>query len=689
MRRTHRRGLGLLPVAVLAAENLAVFGRHYFGGWGFPWDFVGAYYAAAAYWTEAVSHGGLTAWMPFQSMGYPFLLNLQTGLFYPPMWVYPVFRIPYTLHAAVVLQCLHVLVGALGMYVLARALLRSRREALIAAFCYQLFGGFYSNAEHVDIIRAFALTPWLLWVFTPARPIARGRRAIPRRLLLAPLFVFAMAVGGYPGNFLAALFLLGVFVALILIQRRLSRDAFRWAFAAAGSVLLGLGMAAVHLAPAWIYRDELIRYHIAGGRLFRAGLGVAHLPGLVLENRGMPIDVSMTSTWVGFAVLAGICCLTKTSLRRFWPYAALAVLSAALAAGDSLPLHPLLRRLLPPLGYSRFPSSDYRGFAAMLLVLLAAAGWRDLRHRRISRAGLLLRSVPVVLFTIWSVGRVYAGERFWPDPALAFVALLAAFAALALWGSRRAAIGLVAVLAAVSFDAFRVLPRIQGWAVADLIGVCRLYSPTPARMHDAGMVVAPGILSERPGPRPARTEGDGPYRASGYLRGDYTLGDFGGPVLRAREAIRKDPISLDFMRQEWTPVLISPPPATMPGGLDVPDLRTRLRDGRADSRITQESIRVNGARYRVDTDRPVLLVENEVFFPGWTMVRENATGASEPAVRVNGLFRGWLLPEGRYGFETRFHVPRLRIFVWTTVASWVFWLAVSTRLAVRRRRARI
>ena len=65
-------------------------------------------------------------WMPFQSMGYPFLLNLQTGVFYPPMWVFPLLRIPYTLPAAVVLQCLHVFAGALGMYVLARALLRSQ-----------------------------------------------------------------------------------------------------------------------------------------------------------------------------------------------------------------------------------------------------------------------------------------------------------------------------------------------------------------------------------------------------------------------------------------------------------------------------------------------------------------------------------------------------------------------------------
>ena len=68
-----------------------------------------------------------------------------------------------------------------------------------------------------------------------------------------------------------------------------------------------------HLGPAWMYRDELLRYHNAD-QIPRASLGVVHLPGLVLENRGLPNDRSMTSTWVGFAVLAGVCFLTRSSL---------------------------------------------------------------------------------------------------------------------------------------------------------------------------------------------------------------------------------------------------------------------------------------------------------------------------------------------------------------------------------------
>ena len=680
MRRFVRRGLGILPIAVLIAENLVIYWRHYFGGYGFPWDFLGSYYAAAAYWTEAVSRGALPMWMPFQSMGYPCLLNLQTGLFYPPMWIFPLLKIPFTLPAAVVFQCLHVLAGALGMYALARGLLRSRREALLAGFCFQLFGGFYSNAEHVDIVRSFAMTPWLLWACLPPRASESGR--LPRRVLLAPLVVFAMAVGGYPGNLIAALFLVAVFAGLVLVQRGFARDAWKWAIALGASALLGLGMAAIHLGPAWMYRDELLRYHNAD-RIFRASLGVAHLPGLLLENKRMPIDKSMTSTFVGFAVIAGLCFLTRATLKRLWPYVALAVLSAAMAAGNSLPIAPLLRRVFPPLGYSRFPASDYRGFFAMLLILLAAAGWRDLRHRRLGAAGFLLRFLPAVLFAGWAIDRQYAIFPYWHEQALAEVMVIATLAALAAWRLRRPIAGVLVMLSVISLDAVRVLPRIEGWEEANVLEICRRFAPTPATMYDAGLVVAPDLFATRKGARPARELGDGPYRASGYLRGDFLVADFGAAAgLEARDKLMHNKPYLAMMCREWMPMLFDPPPESSAGTVIVPDIPSKALPEWPDPRVVQESLGIDGARYRIELDQPMLLVENEIFFPGWSSDR-----AGE-AIRVNGLLRGWRLPAGTYTMETRFRLKGLRRFAAISAAAWILWLLwVAARAKGPRRRA--
>ena len=663
------RLLKAAPLFVLALENVAIFFRHYFEGWGFPWDFVGSYYAATAYWTEAIRHGSLALWMPYQSMGYPFPINLQTGLWYAPVWVFPLLRIPYTLHAAVVLQALHVLAGAIGMYVLLRLAIGSRREALLGAFAFQLVGGFYSNAEHVDIVRSFACLPWLLACLVPPR---RGERALPGRLFALPLAVGALATGGYPGNLVATLFSLGILVLLQVLARRFATPAIVWSCSGAAAVALGLAMAAIHLGPAWIYRAELARYH-ATDHLQRASLGYEHLPGLVMENLGMPGDISMSSTFVGFAVLAGVAFLNRRALARLWPYGGLLLLAVVMAAGDHAPLHPLLRTLIPPLAYSRFPSSDYRGIAAVLLILLGAAGWRELRRRPPGITEFLLRLLPLALFSAWAIARVERAVPFWPAAGLAVICFALVVAALLLWRSRRVPLAATCVLLAVlSLDAGRVLSRMETWAVPDLIGMCRVYYPTPARMHDAGVVVAPELFSAPGSPRPPRSNGEGGYRASGYLAGTYDLDDFGGPTLAAREAITRNPEMLEFMRREWTPVLLDAPAQASAGTVDVPQLEARLAGARPDSRVEQRSYGADSIEYRVRLERPALLVENETFFPGWSGRLEQPPEIA--AVRVNGVFRGWLLPAGDYAMEARFRMPGLSALATVTMAAWLAWV---------------
>src|SRR5690242_6848855 len=68
-------------------------------------------------------------------------------------------HIPYTLNAAVILQTLHVLFGSIGMFLLLNSIFKSSRYAFIGAITFQFFGGFFSNAEHPDIVRAFAMSP--------------------------------------------------------------------------------------------------------------------------------------------------------------------------------------------------------------------------------------------------------------------------------------------------------------------------------------------------------------------------------------------------------------------------------------------------------------------------------------------------------------------------------------------------
>lgn len=100
-------------------------------------------------------------------------------------------------------------------------------------------------------------------------------------------------------------------------------------------------------------------------------------------------------------------------------------------------------------------------------------------------------------------------------------------------------------------------------------------------------------------------------------------------------------------------------------------------------RSRQTEYGIDRARYRVSTDRPLLLVENEIHFPGWTPRLE---GASQDAVRVNDALRGWRLPAGSYELETVFRLAHLRPIALTSAAAWVAWVIVL--VAARRRRER-
>jgi len=93
--------------------------------------------------------------------GLPLRRSSSVWRLLPRFWVFPILHVPYTLHAASMLQALHVAAGALGASVLAAKLLRCQSVGFVAGAAYMVYGGFYSNAEHPDIVRAFSLLPWL------------------------------------------------------------------------------------------------------------------------------------------------------------------------------------------------------------------------------------------------------------------------------------------------------------------------------------------------------------------------------------------------------------------------------------------------------------------------------------------------------------------------------------------------
>ena len=246
---------------VLVLQNIIIFSQHYTGTASFLNDFTRNIYPMIAFWTTLVQHGVFPEWTSFQTMGMPFVLTMQSGVFYPPLWLFATVKVPFTLHIAAVVQVLHVLWGAVGCWMYMRLLGRSYGAALFAAIAFQFFGGFYSNSEHIDIVRAFSYIPWLFWVVqvVPAQHKLVGRNWV------APLMVMLFVTGAYQGNLVSHLFVLGVFWALSLASGYFQKKQ-PWQSVAtlhlqiAALLVLGILLSGVYLLPtlavkSWLARD--------------------------------------------------------------------------------------------------------------------------------------------------------------------------------------------------------------------------------------------------------------------------------------------------------------------------------------------------------------------------------------------------------------------------------------------------
>jgi len=669
--RPARTAVWLLPVA---AQNLILYWRHYLGSVGIPWDFLLSYYGMVAFWTGLVREGVWPEWVPFQQMGYPFALQIQSGMHYPPFWIFAVTDLVYTLHAAIVTQCLHMLAGAIGMFLLARLLQRSDGEALVAAVTFQCFGGFFSNAEHPDIIRAFVWSPWLLWACTLDPTRADGR--LPARAAAIPPLLYLFLTGAYPGNIIAGGLIIPLYVLLQLGEaRRRAVPASTILRAGAGTLVLGLlgvAMAIRHLGPIAIFRDQYFRGAPHG--FPRETLWLEHLPGLFMSNASLPGEISMTSTYVSLPILILAGFAPVAALRRLWVFLTVGVVAAVMAAGDHLPIGAALRAAVPVFGLSRFPSSDYRVFIAIPAILLGLSGLHALRSRALGPTSLAIRSACILTVVGWGVAhtpRLTGG-----DAVMTFAMAMASitFAAVVRHGFFPPAAVWPTVLLLVVCDASRVVPRIPGWS--DPNGVPpygQRASLTQAR-NRARQIGSPAINGRFPASRPARVKPDGLDRWLGYLNRQYYANDLTPNVLRVTTVIESNQRYQQYMMAAWTPVLV-PAPGAGQGLVDDSTLDAALAGkSMADAgSVTLLQYGINEIRYGVMLRDPVLMVENEMYFPGWRAGFSTSASPIE-AIAVNGVFRGWRLPPGTYTMVASFEFPNRRFLTGIAISSTMLWL---------------
>lgn len=669
-RRDTRARRVVLLLSLLVVENIWFFGGHYAGTVTFPYDFSATYHAVPFYWQGAVGSGEFPHWVAHQAFGYPLALNLQSGLFYPPLWLFPIAGIAYSTRVAAILQCLHILAGGLGAFVFARTRRISFAAALIAGFAFQAFGGFFCNAQHLDIVRGYALTPWLFAALT-----LDGQNVGWRRTWLLVLVVYLFMTGVYPGQAIACLAFGFGYLALQLAEARINRlhvsSMARAALWRVGAIVFGLGMSALSVLPGWLQRDEVSRVDEVG----QLALTTANVDSIFTtlfryDYARLSGDLSMRSLFITVPVLFGVFLLQRRSLREHCSLALMALVAGVMISGGVV--FSAITRLIPMLGYSRFPIADYRALVALPLVLLGAHGLHTLFENRDRRVTL---AAAIALFGGFIVLGGYRQHWFSFDARFVCIFLTAVGLAIATVVRRVPSWLLVAcVFPLCLFDANRMHT-----AVTDPWRGAPEHLPFKRFARELRSAVGQDVVA-----RPARAraryqlESQAPD-LEGYLQGRYTADDYAASEhLRTIIAIRSSPDLTTYLTQASAPRLVPLATANATAALRSPETGPV-----AAVHYWREHI-----EYRTSASAESILIENEPQFRGWTGFLDCNPDREQSPIQTFWPLRAWRVPAGDHRFCVRFSTPGFGLAVTISGICFLLWIAGGGWLVWKRRGSR-
>ena len=340
------------------------------------WDAVDVQYSAQRYLADFLHAGKLPFWTPYLFSGMPFLADPQVGAWYPLNWPFLLLGItPRAIQAQIALHCL---IAALGAWLLARDLLRSRAGAVFAGVLFAFSGLFAETSSHVGPFQATSLLPWLLWTGWRA---SRSPRWLPALAIASGCLVLT-------GHFQTALYSFFALAIFLIADFAISRASLlRTLGALAVAAVAAVTLPAVMILPGM----ELTANSIRAGADYSRDAGAALVPGALatlvspdhygapeVEGYTGPPDITQFYLYMGILcvplALAGL-----AAARERWYALALVVPGAWYAFGPPGGLYSLIARM-PGFANVRAPIQMWF-VAAMGLALLAGAGIGVLRTR--------------------------------------------------------------------------------------------------------------------------------------------------------------------------------------------------------------------------------------------------------------------------------------------------------------------
>ncbi len=371
---------------------------------------------------EALQDGRIPLWTPFYGTGSPLMANFQSGIFYPPHWLFAL--LPF--YAAFnTLLIGHFVLGGLATYTFARAAKLDRPSAAIAATVFMLGGYFASLLNLANALQAAAWVP-LIGTFL-IRYLRKPRAASFLGLVGTGVLGF---LAGEPQTFVLGIAAVGAFVGLRASGLR-GTDSLRVAawpgtlLGLIGVVVLAAGLAMVQLLPTIELIGQSSR---AGGGLGYAEATAFSLAPARLLHLVFPPDFSdpvyafgiktqigagdpwLFSVYLGLIALLLAACAWTDRERRLevaaWSVAS--VMGILLALGDHLPVYHWAFDHLPGVSAFRYPEKFFL-LTGMGVAMLAGYGAHTLQRFKGERTFLVSAGVALACVlaakAYWLVGK--------------------------------------------------------------------------------------------------------------------------------------------------------------------------------------------------------------------------------------------------------------------------------------------
>lgn len=644
------RSLSIGWVVVLTA---LVFWPHMFDGATFPWDFQGKYTTGPAYVSAALSEGIIPRWVANVGAGMPIFEDPGSGIYYPVWWATGILSIPLTFNFMAQIQVWHIMFGGLGIV----AFLRSREHSWLwsigGATAFVLCGMFFSQSQHANFVRGFAMFPWFLWAVTPRS----GNRPWVRLLAIPPLAYFA-AAGIYPGQLSSFPIMIGIYVVATLYVRPHLRTRRTLLLLTVAAVSAAVAIAVVWLPffsglDAQLARESL---PTVAGRAAASFQG-ADLIGSFLNPWYQEGDQSTMSWTLGLPLLVGLVGLRRSTLAQSAPVAMMGVVAVVLGTLPSWPPAGALMMKLGPLFTSRFSFADYKVGVVTALIVFGIAGWQEVFRAPRDNFYKVAAACAAAVLVVWLATDVQVTDATGYEAVLLLV--VAGLLAVVLLASR--GYGTVAMMLLL---ALFVTDGVRG--VADQQFHVEGISPWIARpdsdyvnQRDVAVRELPSLLSSPPATRPARLPpaidiakrpGGSPADALGYLGMGYRLQRHGGLATLSLQGILDNNELTDDMLAEWTPWVVSCAEIDCDQITSLPlESEWKETDSIQTTRYDQGEV-----DYAVNVDEEVLFIENEVNHEFWSTDSPRVT-----PVRHNGDLRAWILEPGSYSFTSDYRTGAL------------------------------